>query len=258
MSADPLITVIIPNYKTAALTKLCLRSLRKYTDISRVKVLVVDNDSKDDSAAYLRKLKWITLVERETGNETGPEMHAKALDQAMTMVTTPLVLVMHTDTIVIHPGWLDFLLSKVNATPNTAGTGSWKLETVSPVKRFFKGIENGIRRLLGRKILDREHYFRSHCALYKSDAVRENGGFYDGDSAGVTLFRNLKAKGYDLPFIASEELSRYIRHMDHATMILNPREGDRKTSKPRMRRKLEAEMRKLHAEEILRDESLDE
>ena len=257
MSVKPLVTVIIPNYKTAALTKLCLRSLRKYTDCSRIKVLVVDNDSQDESTEYLRSLSWITLIERKTGSESGPEMHVKALDQAMGMVTTPLVLIMHTDTIVISPDWLDFLLSRMNRTPNTVGVGSWKLETVPPLKIFFKRIENTVRRLLGRKILDREHYFRSHCALYKSDAVRENGGFYDGESAGVNLFKKLQEKGYDLPFIDSEELCRYIRHLNHATMILNPKEGDRKTASPRMRRKLNAELRKLKAQEILQDDSLD-
>ena len=257
MSAEPLVTVIIPNYKTATLTKLCLRSLRKYTDCSRIKVLVIDNDSQDESTEYLRSLSWITLIERKTGSETGPEMHVNALVQAMSMVTTPLVLIMHTDTIVISPDWLDFLLSRLNRTPNTAGVGSWKLEYVPPVKIFFKKIETALRRFFGRKVLDREHYFRSHCALYKSDAVRENGGFYDNESAGINLFRNLQKKGYELPFIDSEELCRFIRHLNHATMILNPKEGDRKTASPRMRRKLDAELRKLKAQEILQDDSLD-
>ena len=91
MADKPVITVIVPNYKTLDLTKLCLRSLRKYTDCSRIKVLVVDNDSNDESVEYLRTLDWITLVERKTTGESGPVMHAKALDMAMDMVDTELV-----------------------------------------------------------------------------------------------------------------------------------------------------------------------
>ena len=257
MADKPVMTVIVPNYKTLDLTKLCLRSLRKYTDCSRIKVLVIDNESNDDSVEYLRNLDWITLVERKTTGEGGPEMHAKALDMAMEMVDTELVLVIHTDTIVISDKWLDFLLAKINASPNIAGVGSWKLEVVPPLKVFFKKIETVIRRLLGRKILDREHYFRSHCALYKSDAARQTNGFYDNNSAGVTMFAILRDKGYELPFIESAELTKYVRHLNHATMILHPSELSRKSSDPAKLRKLNAELEKLHAREILADESLD-
>ena len=251
------VTIIVPNYKTLELTQLCLRSLRLHTDCSRIKVIVVDNDSADASVEYLRTLNWITLVERKNTGESGPVMHTKALDQAMAMVDTPLVLVIHTDTIVIHDQWLDFLLDKIYADPQIAGVGSWKLEHVSQLKLFFKRIETNIRRLLGRKIVDREHYFRSHCALYKTAAVRETDGFCDPDSAGIRLFNTLRDKGYKLPFIASEELSKYIRHLNHATMILNPTEASRKSSKPSKLRALKAELKKLHSAEILQDDSLD-
>ena len=42
-------TILIPNYKTPDLTKLCLRTLRRLTDLSRTRVVVVDNDSADES-----------------------------------------------------------------------------------------------------------------------------------------------------------------------------------------------------------------
>ena len=173
MSTSAAVTIIIPNYKTLELTKLCLRSLRKYTDCSRIKVLVVDNNSNDESLEYLRQLEWITLLERDTDGESGPQMHAKALDMAMEYVDTEYVMIMHTDTIVLNSSWLDFMLEKIRRSDNIAAVGSWKLEHVPAVKAFFKRWETAIRRMLGRKVLDREHYFRSHCALYKSAAVRE-------------------------------------------------------------------------------------
>ena len=257
MSQAPILTIIVPNYKTPDLTKLCMRSLRKYTDCSRVKIIAVDNDSNDGSLEYLRSLKWITLIERKHDGESGVEMHAKALDMIMEMVDTPLVLVIHTDTIMISDQWLDFMLSKIYADERIAGVGSWKLETVSPLKLFFKKFETEIRRLLGRRILDREHYFRSHCAMYKSDCVRETNGFYDNKSAGVTMFRILREKGYLLPFIESEELSRYIRHLNHATAILNPTVQARKSANPEKLKQLQKELAKLNADKILEDDSLD-
>ena len=258
MSTSAAVTIIIPNYKTLELTKLCLRSLRKYTDCSRIKVLVVDNNSNDESVEYLRKLKWITLLERDTTGENGPQMHAKALDMAMEHVDTEYVMVIHTDTIVLNSSWLDFMLGKIQRNDNIAAVGSWKLEHVPALKAFFKRWETAIRRMLGRKVLDREHYFRSHCALYKSSVVRESRGFYDGESAGISLFNILREKGYELPFIESEELCRYMAHLNHATMILNPREGDRKTAKASAGRKLKSKLRALNPEVILADDSLDD
>jgi len=44
------VTILIPNYKTRDLTKLCLRLIRKHTDCRQIKVIVIDNDSADDGA----------------------------------------------------------------------------------------------------------------------------------------------------------------------------------------------------------------
>ena len=56
-------TICIVNYKTEELTRLCLRSIRKFTE-APYQVVVVDNDSNDSSLEYLRSLDWITLIER--------------------------------------------------------------------------------------------------------------------------------------------------------------------------------------------------
>ena len=57
-------TICIINYKTELLTKLCLRSIRKFTR-TPYQVIVVDNNSCDESLTYLRQVKWIHLIERE-------------------------------------------------------------------------------------------------------------------------------------------------------------------------------------------------
>ena len=63
--SEPQLTVIIPNYKTPELTKICLRLLRKYSTPDQLKVIVIDNASADSSIEYLRQLKWIKLIERQ-------------------------------------------------------------------------------------------------------------------------------------------------------------------------------------------------
>ena len=243
MVSEKKVSIIVPNFRTLLMTELCLNNLRHYTDLNRAEVIVVDNDSQDESVEYLRHLDWITLLERKTEGESGPLMHSRALDLALSEVDSEYVLVMHTDTIVKRPDWLDFLLGKIEAEEGIAAVGSWKLENVSPIKRFFKKIE-GIFRLLRRhKPLDRKHYFRSHCAMYKTEILRRcKSTFSSGDSAGIEIFNELQSKGYKLPFIESEELCKYMLHLNHATAILNPTGNARKTNDPRRR---EALMRQL-------------
>ncbi len=75
------VTILIPNYKTLYLTKLCLRLIRKHTNLNQAKVIVIDNDSQDSSLTYLRNLPWIELIERKVvPNEGAVSAHSRALD----------------------------------------------------------------------------------------------------------------------------------------------------------------------------------
>ena len=56
-------TVCIVNYKTLDLTRLCLRCISKFARYPH-EVIVVDNDSQDESLEYLRSLNGIRLIER--------------------------------------------------------------------------------------------------------------------------------------------------------------------------------------------------
>src|SRR5690349_8060360 len=77
------VTILIPNYKTLRLTKLCLRLLRKFTDLNKIRALVIDNDSQDESLDYLRTVTWIDLIERKSiPGESPVQSHSRALDMA--------------------------------------------------------------------------------------------------------------------------------------------------------------------------------
>ena len=252
-------TIIIPNYKTPLLTRLCLRSLRKYTDSKRAKVIVVDNDSADESLEYLKSLKWITLIERKTVGESGPQMHARALDDALALVDTDFFAVMHTDTIVLREDWLDFLLGEFTDAPKLAGVGSWKLERVSRAKIVGQKIEDFFRELFTRRRhAPEERYLRSHCAVYRTEPVKKlTRGFDDGETAGKSLHRMLVAAGFEMRFLESATLGRYVAHLNHATMILNPT-GSGRTSKASSRHKLDDKMSNPAFTAILENDGLDQ
>ena len=258
---DQLVYIILPNYKTPELTRLCLRSLRKYTPHDAVRIIAVDNASGDGSLEYLRSLPWIRLIERAPADIAGMKpalMHTTAMDLAFQEVDTPFVLSFHTDTIVSSPDWLNFLLGRINRSDRIAGVGSWKLEFIPPAKRFGKKlevVENRVKQFLGLKKPEVQ-FLRSHCALYRTDLLRQyTRGFGDGESAGKSIHKLLTDAGYEMEFIPPEILIRYMDHLNHATMILNPSIGSRRTSSSRARKSLKKRMARYR--DILADDSLD-
>lgn len=265
-----LVTILIPNYQTVELTKLCLRSLHKYTNLSIANVIVIDNYSQDKSLDYLKTLHWITLIERQTiSGETPAEAHARALDLGLLHVSTPYVLSIHTDTLVKHPKWLEVLLEQIQAHNNIAGVGSWKLERKPWWRRCCKGIE-WISQLVYYHLLDRHrqhnivgigknyYYLRSHCALYRTDLIKKYQlHFFDGDIAGKKMHKELSSRGYQMKFLPSEMLVNYIEHINHATTVLNPELSTRKRSVSKGLRRIEKSLEILNARAILEDDSLD-
>ena len=290
--SHPSVTILIPNYRTLQITQLCLRLLRKHTAPQKIHVIVIDNDSRDESLDYLKSLRWIELIERKTVlDESPPLSHVRALDLALDRVATPYVLSFHTDTFVKDPAWLDVLLTEIEKEPNIAGVGSWKLERQpSYIKRLGKVLEyqwryayyrlignidkvrvvenqrqSGYYKLIGKggDIIEEkgnEYFFlRSHCALYRMDLIKENKlKFSDGEvTAGKMIHKKLIESGYKMVFLRSEFLRRYIVHLNHATMVLHPELGSRKRTVIKGLRRIKKELRALNADQILGDNSLD-
>jgi glycosyltransferase involved in cell wall biosynthesis len=239
------VSILIPSYNTAELTKLCLKLIRQYTSLDLAKVIVIDNGSQDESLAYLRQLDWITLIERQPyPGESMVASHSNALNLGLESVNTPYVLSIHTDTLVQHAEWLPFLLNQMKQDPNIAGVGSWKLESKPFFKKLFKNIESWAQRLYYFVKRQKKHklegvganyyYLRSHCALYRLDLMRQcQTNFSDGEEvAGRVMHRKLVESGHKMVFIASPVLLKYMVHLNHATTILNPvLRGPKKSTK---------------------------
>lgn len=269
--AGPQVAILIPHFRTLQLTQLCLRSLRKYTDPARIQVIVIDNGSKDASTEYLRRLSWITLIEREPDSgESVAEAHSRALDLGMTRVTAAYVISLHTDTIVISSRWLDYLLEQIATDPQVAGVGSWKLEFKPWYRRFAKRLEStwltmlpASRKRFGQQgpgaVDDKTRYLRSHCALYRTDLLRRFSlSFDEKEVAGKVLHEKLVQQGFTMKFLDIHGLAMHLRHINHATMILNPGIAGRKTGSAAERRRVRRELERLDYRNILQDARLDD
>ncbi|EKD72833.1 MAG: hypothetical protein ACD_45C00576G0002 [uncultured bacterium] len=235
---QPQVTILIPHYKTLPLTKVCLQLLHKQTDLAKAKIVVIENGSQDDSLDYLKTLPWIDVVPRTVEQGESPvQSHARALDLGLSRVSTPYVLSIHTDTLVLHPHWLTFLMNHLEKDSTIAGVGSWKLESKSFWRRALKRIEYAGERILSLRRTKRggkssdlataataDHYLRSHCALYRTDLLKKyHLHFSNGDQvAGKYIHQQLIARGHQMIFLPSEILMKYLIHLNHATTVLNP------------------------------------
>ena len=266
------VTILIPNYKTPEITKICLRLIRKHTDFNRVEVIVIDNNSNDESIEYLRKLSWITLIERKyDGAELEPVIlsHSRALDLGLAQVKTPYVLSIHTDTFVKSDKWLDILLQPFNLNPNLAAVGSWKLEYISPIRQFGHSFEQGWKYLLNRYFgysryrpergNKNNQYLRSHCAIYRTDILNKlKTNFSDeNQTAGKLIHQKIVKANYDVLFLTPEYLGKFIDHLNHATVILNPELSRSKKISRKGRARIKRKMRGIDAERILASEFMD-
>lgn len=93
------VSVIIVNYKNPPLIVQCVRSILKYENTVEYEIIVVDNDSKDDTESRLReiypKLKWIQM-----GYNSG---FAKANNAGLKVAEGEYIFYLNSDTIFIEP-----------------------------------------------------------------------------------------------------------------------------------------------------------
>ncbi|HEX42602.1 MAG TPA: glycosyltransferase [Phycisphaerales bacterium] len=269
MPEKPVATLCIVNYKTLDFTRLCLRSIRRFTRIP-CEVIVVDNNSADASTEYLRLLKWIRLIERrpEPG-EQGGIAHAAALQEGLDRCRTEFFVSMHSDTFVQTDGWLSDLIGYFAGDPQVACVGSGKLELIPRWRMWLKQATD--IRTFKRKLLrvpdplsKHRYYNRTICCLYRTDVLKkENLSFLmdrdKGVTAGKKLYFELVDRGYATIELPPSVMSRYVLHLAHATQVVNPQEF---TVRSRTTRKCNRLVRKVMSspavQQILNDNRLDD
>jgi hypothetical protein len=253
-------TICLVNYKTEELTRLCLRSIRKYTRYPH-EVIVVDNGSADSSLEYLRSLDWITLIERPPEDMTGTGSWAQgtALDLGLAACRTEFFLAMHSDAIVHKEGWLQELVAACG--PDIACAGSGKLD-LKPrweiLLKKFTDVKEWIRR---RKGTANPFYIRAICAVYRTEILRrEKLTFFNPENnmtCGREIYHKLEDAAYKMNVISPWKMAEYIYHLAHATMVFNPEFSVRKRTEKKCKRQLEKILKSPIVKAVQDDSSLD-
>lgn len=226
------VTICVVNYKTLDLTRLCLRSIRKYTDYP-YKVLVIDNNSQDASSDYLKSLPWIEYYNRTEKNEgaSGGYAHAAALDLGLGMCKTEYFMAMHSDTFVHRNGWLSELMRYFEKDPAIVCVGGGKCELTVPWREWLKKMTD--LKTLKRKLLRtpdplgiHRYYNRTVCSIYRTDVLKKEKLSFlmdrdKGMTVGKKLYFELVDRGYQTVELTDSVMRRYLWHLGHATQVVN-------------------------------------
>ena len=262
-------TICIVNYKTLDFTRLCLRSIRKFTSYP-YEIIVVDNNSQDESLEYLKGLNWIRLINRDaTADPSGGYSHAAALDVALERCNTEFFISMHSDTFIQKENWLSDLVSYFDGDKTIACVGSGKIELTPKWQILFKKATD--LRTFKRKLLRQpdptgkyRYYNRTICSLYRTEILKhEKLSFLMGRDIGLTsgkkLYFELVDRGYNTVELSPSIMGRYIIHLAHATQAINPKEFNlRKKTIQKCHQLVDKIMSSEIISDILNDDSLDQ
>jgi GT2 family glycosyltransferase len=108
--SDADVTIVIPTRDRVDLLRSCLASLRRTLDMSRVKVLIVDDQSRQaETATFLAELERTAPGCRILRTRAASDAfnYARLMNLAAREVDTPLMLHLNNDVEALTPGWLE-------------------------------------------------------------------------------------------------------------------------------------------------------
>lgn len=118
---QPLVFIVLLNYKTAAVTQRCLRSLERLT-YSNYRILVLDNDSEDGSFHDLAK-QFSNLTVIQTGANWGYAGGNNLGIEYAAAQGAEFILILNPDTTLANPVFLDELVHYLQQHPRVGIAG---------------------------------------------------------------------------------------------------------------------------------------
>lgn len=235
----PILSIIIPQYKTLELIRLCIRAIKHFSVLSP-EIIVIDNKSGDASSDYLRQVKNITLIENKR-KCSGADAHKLALDLGIKKAHGQWILFFHSDSIVLKKGWDKDLIDLTEKYPGTIGA--------TTIYRDINSFAPWYTKLL-RYFKERSSFFTytfnetdkkimSYCFLIERQfLLKTKYKFYGshGD-VGDSLYQ-LHIKNKKLFILLGRKiLNRFIWHTSNATSLAAGLMSDEKSKQKFLKKK---------------------
>ena len=200
----PNTSIIILTYNNLEFTKACIESIKKYTEPDTYEIIVVDNNSEDDTVSYLKELKDITLIcnEKNEGFPKGCNIgiaHAQKEND---------ILLLNNDTIVTT-NWLKNLKIALYSSDNVGAVGaiSNHQENLQGCDFTYEDFESMQKKAKENNQSNKEKWEEKvcligYCMLIKRTVFNLIGALNEGYSPGYIedndLSLNIIEKGYKL------------------------------------------------------------
>lgn len=110
-------SIVILTYNNSHLTKDCIESIRKYTSKDSYEIIVVDNNSTDDTIDYLKSQDDLICIFNEENKG-----FAGGCNQGMKISSGDNILLLNNDTIVT-PNWLDNMIDALYSDESIGAVG---------------------------------------------------------------------------------------------------------------------------------------
>lgn len=219
------VTVVIVNWNTMEMLQDCLTSLRDCDGYEHMKVIVVDNDSHDNS----REMVASQFSEVVVINSRGNIGFARANNLAIPEIDTPFVLYLNPDTIVMHKSvrlMMDFMISN----PNVGAVGckmkwpdgrtqplglQWFPSPITELISIMIVSSNSTRylkRLLPYKNPEKSDYVSKlygGCLMVRK-SILDKVGYFDERffmyGEDVDLCRRIRQEGWNLYYLSEAEV----------------------------------------------------
>lgn len=231
-TSKPSFSIVLVNYKTLDLTRICLNLLYAHVQKAGITVWVVDNGSADASVEYLRSLDWINLIERESLIvEPGHIAHGNALDMALEKIDTDYLFLMHTDTFVFDARVFTMMMDHCRQDPKVVAVGcTEQLNRGVPralwrfISRLSKHYFRRLKLALGQRSREpkpyRETYLKSFCTLWNIKVIKQHSLHFQLDDRvpGYALQDWMIDIGYKVVRLSPGKIFKYLDHVQAGTV----------------------------------------
>ena len=151
------------------------------------------------------------------------------------------------------------------ADDNMAAIGTDKLVLRTKFQEWMRGVEDAAmwwKRFRPVRVLNKQPYIRSHCALYRCRIMEEHALTYNDNpalTAGQGLHHDLVRLGYECRLLDPRDVAQRVVHLNHATELLLPelQQGSRFLHLWRGQSRIRRFFQQPEIQGILNDTSLD-
>ena len=209
--APPRASILIVTYGDLELTRLCLCSLQRAAGPTPFEIIVVDNDSRDETPAYLHAIEASRLLPLRVVKNRDNRGFAAANNQAAELARGDILVFLNNDT-VVRQGWLDRLVAALDARPDVGMVG--------PMTNSC-----GNEAQLGTPYADlgaMEDFAAAHCAAHAGQSVDPQMLTLFCAAMPAALFRQIGGldPGYGKGMFEDDDLGMAVRAQGRRLLLL--------------------------------------